>query len=179
MNINIIGLSGSLRKNSYNLSTLKFIKENMPEGVNFDILDLSLIPMFNEDLEETNPKEVEILKQKIMAADGIVISTPEYNHSIPPILKNALDWASRGETKVLSGKPLAIISASPSMLGGVRAQYQLREICVSLDLQPLNKPEIFIARAHEKFDENGKLVDENTKSLVLKIINTLIDKIKI
>lgn len=178
MNVNIVGLSGSLRKNSYNLSTLRFIKENLPEGVNLDILDISLLPMFNEDLEKTNPKEVEMFKQKIKEADGIVIATPEYNYSIPPILKNALDWASRGEVKVLSGKPLAITSASPSLLGGVRVQSQLREICVSLDLRPLNKPEVFIMKAYEKFDDNGILIDDDTKNLILKLMHSLIDEIK-
>lgn len=175
MNINLVGFTGSLRKGSYNMATLKTIKKLLPNNVNLDIVDLSNIPFFNEDIENVTPNSVKDFIERLSKADGIVIATPEYNYSIPPVLKNALDWASRSE--VLSGKPLAIISASPSFTGGARAQYHLRQVCVQLNLYPLNRPEVFIGSAHEKFDEEGNLIDKETEELIIDLINALVEKI--
>ena len=176
--INIIGFTGSLRKKSYNMSTLIATKEMMPDGVSLDIIDISTIPFFNEDLEDNIPDSVTNFKNKIALADGILIATPEYNFSIPPVLKNALDWASRGDFKPLDGKPLAIISASTSVLGGSRVQYHLRQVCCALNLQPINRPEVFITKAYEKFNDQGKLIDETTEKVILELLNKLIEKIK-
>lgn len=177
--IKIVGFSGSLRKNSYNEAALKAAQKLLPENVVLDIADLVEIPFLNEDLEAQGvPASVADFKKKLSEADAILISTPEYNFSIPPVLKNALDWASRGDVLPLYGKPLAIMSASPSMLGGARVQYHLRQVCVSVNLLPLNKPEVFIANAHTKFDENGNLVDEATKKSIGELLKALVQSIK-
>jgi len=177
MNIKLVGFTGSLREKSFNMSALKAAKELLPMGVTFDILDLSDIPFFNEDIEDNIPESVKEFIEKIIESDGIVISVPEYNYSIPPVLKNALDWASRSMDMPLSGKPLAIMSASPSLFGGSRVQYHLRQVCVRLNLLPLNDPEVFIMKAHEKFDEQGNLIDESTKTVIEKLMNALIKEI--
>lgn len=178
MNINLVGFTGSLRKGSFNMLTLKAIKNLLSSEVNLDIIDLSDIPFFNEDIEDNIPESVKDFYDRLSKANGIVIATPEYNYSIPPVLKNALDWASRSKDPLLRGKPLAIISASPSFLGGVRAQYHLRQVCVRLDLQPLNSPEVFINNVDKKFDENGNLTDKDTEEILVSLINTLIEKIR-
>ncbi|MGE4272175.1 MAG: NADPH-dependent FMN reductase [Desulfitobacterium sp.] len=172
----IIGISGSLRRNSYNTAALKAAQELQPEGVFIEIADISQIPFFNEDIEaEGVPSVVEEFKKKIVAADALLIATPEYNYSIPPALKNALDWASRAG-KPLDGKALGIMSASTGMLGGARVQYHLRQVCVGLNLQPLNKPEVFIMNAHTKFDKNGTLNDDFTRNAISKLIQGLVSK---
>lgn len=175
--IKIIGFTGSLRVKSYNLAVLRAATEMLPEGVTMEIVDLSPIPFFNEDVEaEGVPQVIVDFKEKLAEADAILISTPEYNYSIPPVLKNALDWASRGPELPLSGKPLAIMSASPGMLGGARVQYHLRQVCVKLDLQMLNNPEVFITSANKKFDLDGKLIDEYTRKSIAKLLQALITK---
>ncbi|NLY71754.1 MAG: hypothetical protein GX076_08795 [Clostridiales bacterium] len=176
--IKIVGLTGSLREKSYNKAVLNAVKELVPDNVDYEVIDLSDIPFYNEDVEKKGlPDSVANLKKKLFEADGVLVSTPEYNFSIPPVLKNALDWVSRGSELPLYGKPIAIMSASPSMLGGARVQYHLRQVCVSLNLIPVNKPEVFISNADKKFDENGVLVDEMTKRVIKDLINALIDKI--
>jgi len=175
--IKIIGFTGSLRVKSYNLAALRAATELLPEGSTLEIVDLSPIPFFNEDIEaEGVPQVIVDFKEKLATADAILISTPEYNFSIPPVLKNALDWASRGTDLPLSGKPLAIMSASPGMLGGARVQYHLRQVCVKLDLQTLNNPEVFITHANKKFDQEGKLIDDFTKVSMTKLLQALINK---
>jgi chromate reductase, NAD(P)H dehydrogenase (quinone) len=175
--VNIIGFTGSLRRNSYNKAALRAANELLPEDASLEIVDLSPIPFFNEDLEsEGIPQTVVDFKKKLSAADAILIATPEYNYSIPPALKNALDWASRGKDLPLSGKPLAIMSASPSIFGGARVQYHLRQVCVVLNLLPLNKPEVFLMKAHTKFDQDGKLSDEYSRSSISKLLQALVDK---
>jgi len=173
----ILGFTGSLRRNSYNKAALLAAKELLPEGVSLEIADLSLIPFFNEDIEaEGIPPAVEDFNNKIAAADALLIATPEYNYSIPPVLKNALDWASRGPGKPLNGKPAAIMSASPGMFGGVRAQYHLRQVGVILNLQLLNRPEVFIMNCAAKFDAEGRLTDEYTRNAISQLLQALVDK---
>ena len=121
------------------------------------------------------PQSVVAFKNKLNSADAVLISTPEYNYSIPPVLKNALDWASRGPALPLYGKPLAIMSASLGMFGGARAQYHLRQVCVVLNLLPLNTPEVFIINASTKFDEDGKLIDEYYRASISKLMQSLAD----
>jgi chromate reductase len=175
--INIIGFTGSLRLHSYNKAALHAAKNLLPEGVILEIVDISDIPFFNEDVEAIGmPKAVLDFKKKLATADAILISTPEYNYSIPPVLKNALDWVSRGTDLPLSGKPLAIMSASPSIFGGSRVQYHLRQVCVRLNLLPLNQPEVFIMKADTKFDKDGKLVNETTRNSISKLLEALVDK---
>lgn len=175
--INILGFTGSLRRNSYNKAALRAAGELLPEGANLDIVDLAPIPFFNEDLEaEGVPQVVIDFKKKIALADAILIATPEYNYSIPPVLKNALDWASRGTDLPLSGKPLGIISASPGLFGGARAQYHLRQVCVVLNLLPLNKPEVFIMGAHTKFDQDGRLIDDYSRNAISRLLQALVER---
>jgi len=177
--IKIIGLTGSLRRDSYNKAALKAAQKLIPENVTLEILDLAEIPFFNEDVEAQGlPPAVAEFKSKLAEADALLISTPEYNFSIPPVLKNALDWASRGTELPLYGKPLGIMSASPGMLGGARVQYHLRQVCVSLNLIPLNKPEVFIAGANSKFDGAGNLTDERTQSAISKLLSALVEAVR-
>ena len=172
--IKVLGFTGSLRKGSYNKAALRAAKELMPEGAALDIFDLEGIPFLNEDLEAKGiPEVVQRFKNKISEADVLLIATPEYNYSIPPVLKNALDWASRGENSPLIGKPGAIMSASTGMFGGARAQYHLRQVCVRLNILLLNQPEVFIANAATKFDEKGELIDERTRNSITKLLKLL------
>lgn len=176
-NIKILGFTGSLRIKSYNMAALRAATELLPEGADMEIFDLSQIPFFDEDLEsEGVPQVIVDFKEKLAVTDAILISTPEYNYSIPPVLKNALDWASRGTEFPLSGKPLAIMSASPGMLGGARVQYHLRQVCTKLNLQTLNNPEVFITSANTKFDQDGKLIDDFTRKSISKLLKALVDK---
>ena len=172
----IVAFTGSLRRGSYNKAALRAAQKLAPEGVSIEIVDLAPLPFFNEDVEaEGVPAVVEEFKAKIVAADALLIGTPEYNFSIPPVLKNALDWASRGDVTPVNGKPLAIMSASPGMLGGARVQYHLRQVCTSLNLLVINRPEVFIAQAHTKFDEEGNLTDERTAQSITRLLKALVE----
>jgi len=158
------------------MAALRAAGKLLPEDAALEIADLSEIPFFNEDMEaEGTPQAVTLFKEKIAQADALLIATPEYNFSIPPVLKNALDWASRGDDTPVKGKPLAILSASPGMLGGARVQYHLRQVCTSLDMKTLNKPEVFITRANTKIDENGDLTDERTLSAIARLLAALVE----
>jgi chromate reductase len=175
-NIKIAGFTGSLRKDSYNKSALRAAVDLLPEDASLEIVDISALPFFNEDVERVGlPPEVRQFKNSLKKCDAILIATPEYNYSLPPVLKNALDWASRGEELPLYSKPLAIMSASPGMFGGARVQYHLRQVCVTLNLIPVSKPEVFIMKAADKFDENGNLTDEYTKKAIKKLLLSLVD----
>lgn len=177
--IRIAAFTGSLRRNSYNKATILAAKEMLPDNVYLDIIDLAEIPFYNEDVEAAGiPEAVASFKMKLAAADGFLIATPEYNYSIPPVLKNALDWASRGSNLPLSGKPLAIVSASPGIFGGARVQYHLRQVCVVLNLLPLNKPEVFIMNAKAKFDQNGLLTDAFSREALKNLLQALVDRIR-
>jgi chromate reductase len=144
----ILGFAGSLRQGSYNKALLRAALELVPHDTNLEIFELNGIPLFNQDLESSPPEEVKEFKRKIKASDAMLIVTPEYNFSIPGVLKNAIDWASRpyGDS-VFEGKPVAMMSASTGMLGGARAQYHLRQSFVFLNMYPVNKPEVFITFA--------------------------------
>lgn len=177
--IKIAGLAGSLREGSYNKAALIAARNLLPQNAVLEIIDLADLPFFNEDIEARGlPTSVVDFKEKLSEADAILISTPEYNFSIPPVLKNGLDWASRGDVLPLYGKPLGMMSASPSMLGGARVQYHLRQVCVALNLIPLNKPEVFIANANTKFDNAGNLTDEKTKKIIKDLLQALVTSVK-
>ncbi|MDO8635625.1 MAG: NAD(P)H-dependent oxidoreductase [Dehalococcoidia bacterium] len=173
--ITIIGFAGSLRKDSYNKSLLKASGGLMPGNSELETFDLEGIPPFNQDMENSMPEKVKEFKRKIKAADAILIVTPEHNYSVPGVLKNAIDWASRpyGDN-AFDGKPAAIMSASPGILGGARGQYQLRQIMVFLNMFPLNKPELFVNFTHQKFDEKGNLTDEKTKEYIKGMLEALV-----
>ena len=172
--INILGIAGSLRRQSYNRSALRAAKQLAPEGVTVNIFEIDGIPGFNEDDEKNPPAKVVELKKQIRAADALLIVTPEYNYSVPGVLKNAIDWASRpyGDS-AWSGKPAAIMGASIGTIGTARAQYHLRQIFVFLNIFPINQPELMIGNAAERFDAQGNLTDEKTKEYVRELLQSL------
>lgn len=156
--LKLLGICGSLRRQSTNSGLLRAAMAELPEGVTMEIADLSAVPFYNADLAE-KPAAVQQLLAQMGAADGIVLACPEYNYSIAPALKNALDWASREpENALLAGKAVAILGAGGGM-GTSRAQYHLRQVCVFLDLHPLNKPEVFASAFAGLFDVDGNLTD--------------------
>jgi chromate reductase, NAD(P)H dehydrogenase (quinone) len=139
-----------------------------------EISDLEDIPPFNQNIKQNMPDKVKAFKTKIREADGILIATPEYNFSVPGVLKNAIDWASRPYVdNPFDGKPVAIMSASPGMLGGANAQLHLRQTCVFLNMYPINKPLVIVTFAQDKFDANGKIVDDNTKKFLIQLLENL------
>ena len=174
--VNVLGFAGSLRAGSYNRALLLAAAEVVPEGARLEIFDLEGIPPFNQDLESSMPQKAKEFKAKIRSADAILIATPEHNYSIPGVLKNAIDWASRpyGDNS-FDSKPVAVMSASTGMLGGARAQYHLRQVFVFLNMHPLNKPEVLVAFANQKFDEKGRLVDEKTREKIKELLEALVD----
>jgi chromate reductase, NAD(P)H dehydrogenase (quinone) len=174
--VRILGIAGSLRRGSYNQAALRAAKSLVPENSEIDLFQLDGIPMFNEDDEKRPPSSVVELKKRIRRADAVLIVTPEYNYSIPGVLKNAIDWAGRpyGDS-AWSGKAAAIMGASPSAIGTARAQYHLRQILVALNLFTLNQPEVVIANAAHRFDENGNLTHEPTKQLIQELLKNLVD----
>jgi chromate reductase len=173
--VNILGFAGSLRKGSYNKSLLRAALELLPPDARLEIFDLEGVPPFNQDLETKPPSKVKEFKAKIRAADALLVATPEYNYSIPGVLKNAIDWASRpyGDN-AFEGKPVAVISASIGMLGGARAQYHLRQTFVFLNMYPINRPEVIVTFAPEKIDENGRLKDETARKFIKELLANLV-----
>jgi len=174
--VHILGFAGSLRKGSYNKSLLRAAAELLPAGASMELFDLEGITPFNQDLEGSPPERVIEFKSRIRAADAVLIVTPEYNFSMPGVLKNALDWASRPSgDSAWPGKPLALMSASTGMLGGSRAQYHLRQTLLYLDVRAVSKPEVFVTFAAQKFDANGRLTDEVTRSVVADLLKALVN----
>ncbi len=175
MTVKILGFGGSLRKGSYSKALLEEAANLLPEGAEMEIFDIAGIPIYNQDDEADIPDSVLRFKESIRRSDAILISTPEYNYSIPGFLKNAIDWASRPpKTNYFAGKALAIMSSSTGSLGGARAQYHLRQVAVYLDLHPVNKPEVLVSSAHSKFDENMHLKDEDTVKRIKALLEALV-----
>jgi len=174
--LKILGFAGSLRIASYNKSLLRAAANLMPESTTLEIFDIDGIPAFNQDTENNMPEKVKDFKSKIREADAILIATPEYNYSVPGVLKNAIDFATRpyGDNP-FNEKPVAIMSASVGMLGGARAQYHLRQIFVYLNMHPINGPEVIVPFAQNKFDTSGNLVDENTQMFVRQLLQNLVN----
>jgi chromate reductase len=173
--IRILGFAGSLRKDSYNKALLRVAAELMPKNVVYETFDLEGIPPFNQDLETRPPEKVKDFKNRIKTADAILIATPEYNYSIPGVLKNAIDWASRPPgDNVFYDKSVAIMGASIGMMGTSRAQYHLRQCFVFLNMHAVNEPEVMVSHAREKFDANGKLKDEKTRKSISELIESLV-----
>lgn len=173
--LNILGIVGSLRKDSYNHFALKAAQELLPEEAELNLVDLHGIPVFNQDDEMAPPTAVIEFKQKILAADAILFATPEYNYSLPGGLKNAIDWASRpyGQNAWL-GKPAAVMGVSIGIFGTARAQYDLRKILVAFDMPVVVQPEVMIGNATERFDQDGRLTDERSRQLIQKLLSTLV-----
>jgi len=173
--IRILGFAGSLRKDSFNRALLRNAVSFIPDNSSLEIFELDGIPPFNQDAEKDMPEKVRDFKSKIRGADAILISTPEYNYSVPGVLKNAIDSASRpyGDNP-FDGKPVAIMSASIGILGGARAQYHLRQIFVFLNMYPINRPEVMVNFAADKFDADGNLMDQTSQKLIGELIQNLV-----
>jgi chromate reductase, NAD(P)H dehydrogenase (quinone) len=177
--IRVLGFAGSLRKGSFNRGLLRAAAEMLPEEMSLEIYDLAAIPLYNGDLEAVGiPDVVKDFQRRIDEADALLVATPEYNYSMPGVLKNAIDWASRPSpvrpAQPFDGKPVAMMGASPGMMGSGRAQYHLRQSCVFLNMLPLNKPEVFVAAAQTKFDAEGRLTDERARTQIRQLLEALV-----
>ncbi len=172
----ILAISGSGRKRSFNSALLEAAKQLLPENATLEVVDVSRLPLYNQDLEHDMPEEVKEFKKKIRGADAILFATPEHNYSITAILKNAIEWGNRPPKDASwSGKPAAIISASTSLRGGARAQLHLRQIMIDLNMYPINRPLLLVANAKDKFNENLQLTDEETLQTLRDVLSSLVE----
>ncbi len=172
--IKVLGICGSLRKGSFNMMALRVAQGLAPAGMKIDIADIGAFPPYNEDVKAQGfPPAVQTFRDQIAAADALLIATPEYNYSVSGVLKNAIDWGSRPPNQPFDGKPIAIMGASGGVLGTARAQYHLRQICVFLNMFPVNKPEVMIPQAQNRFDAQGNLTDEVAKGLIKQLLESL------
>jgi chromate reductase, NAD(P)H dehydrogenase (quinone) len=172
--IKVLAFAGSLRKNSFNKALIRAAIELAPEHMAVEIFDLEGISPFNEQFESNPPQKIKEFKDKIRNADALLIATPEYNYSVPGVLKNAIDCASRPRAdSPLIGKPVAIMSASTGRFGGARAQYHLRQTFVFLDMQPINHPEVMLSDAAHNVDVNGNVTNEQTRQLIGQLLEAL------
>jgi chromate reductase len=174
--LRILGIAGSLRTGSYNRALLRAAQEIALQGMAIVTFDLDPIPPYNADVEARGfPAPVLAFKTAMAGADALLIATPEYNHSIPGVLKNALDWASRPPSNSpLNGKPAAIMGASTGAIGTARAQQHLRLVCSYVNMLVLNQPEVLVARAQDKFDASGRLADEPTRQFLVKFLQAFV-----
>jgi chromate reductase len=172
----ILGIAGSLRKESFNRSVLRAATQLVPQDASIDVFELDSIPGFNQDEEQNPPAKIANLKKRVRESDAILFVTPEYNYSVPGVLKNAIDWASRpyGDS-AWNGKPAAMMGASIGAMGTARAQYHLRQMMVFLNMYPVNQPEVMIANAPKGFDADGNLTDETSKELIRQLLQNLVN----
>jgi chromate reductase, NAD(P)H dehydrogenase (quinone) len=170
----IVGVAGSLRHGSLNRALLRAAQELAPDRLRIDIHDIAPIPLYNQDVESEHvPDAVTALRAAVREADGLLIATPEYNHGVPGVLKNTIDWLSRPPRgSALDGKPAAIVGASPGMTGTARAQTQLRQAFGFTNTYAMLQPEILVARARDKFDESGHLTDEPTRMYLASFLKS-------
>jgi chromate reductase len=171
----VLGFAGSLRAGSLNRALLRAAQDVAPAGMTIDTFDLIEVPLYNADVEAAgDPPGVTAFKDAIRRADAVLFVTPEYNHGVPGVMKNAVDWASRPPRGApLNGKPVGIIGASPGQVGTARAQSQLRQAFEFTNSYVMPQPEILVFRASEKFDADGKLTDEKTRELLGKYLVAL------
>jgi chromate reductase len=171
----ILGIAGSIREGSYNRAALRAAQSLAPEGVTIETFDIKGLPGFSQDDETNPPAQVVELKQRIREADAILFVTPEYNYSVPGVLKNAIDWASRpyGDS-AWTRKPVAIMGASVGTTGTARAQYHLRQMFVFLNMYAVNQPEVMISQAHKHFDAEGNLTEDATKKHIRHLLEELV-----
>ena len=172
--VKTLAFCGSLRKASYNRMLLKTAIGLAPEGMAVEVAEIDGLRVYNADLHQAGlPAQVERLCDQTAAAEALLFATPEYNHSIPAPLKNAIDWISRRQPQPFAGKPAAIMGASQGLYGTVRSQMHLRHSMVFLDMHPLNKPEVLNGQAQNKFDAEGRLTDETARGLVRDLMAAL------
>lgn len=177
--LHFVAISGSLRKDSYNTKLLRNAVKMIPEGITIEEVSIADIPLYNGDLDPplapVRPPVVAAFREVLARADGLVIVSPEYNYSIPGGLKNAIDWASRGEDSPLLHKPVAVMGTTPGMWGTARMQLAFNAVFQFLDMRPVYKPEVLIADAKHKFDAEGNLTDEKAKDLIRRKLQALKD----
>ena len=172
--IKLLGISGSLRTQSYNSGALSVVGSVVPEDMEFDVASLSDLPFYNADVEQRGfPSVVESFRRNVAAADALIFAVPEYNFSVPGVLKNALEWLSRPPNPPADGKPCAVFGASVSPLGTARGQFHFRHICVSLNMIAVNAPHVDIANAKTKFDAQGRLTDQASIDLIRQLVGEL------
>jgi chromate reductase len=166
--LRVVGIAGSLRRTSYNRALLLAACELAPPGLTIEVHGLAELPLYNEDLEADGaPVPVDALRRAVRTADGLLLVTPEYNHGVPGVLKNAVDWLSQPPRRsALEGKPVAVMGASTGIAGTARSQSQLRQAFVLTNSPVMPQPEVLVGRAHEKFDAEGRLTDEVTRQFV-------------
>ena len=169
---------GSLRKDSWTRKVANAMIDLAPKSLSFDHVEISALPHYSQDLEtDRPPAEWVAFRDRIRTVDGVLFATPEYNRSVPGVLKNAIDWASRPPNQPFAGKPFAVMGASGGMGGTMRMQYHLRQIAVFLDMHAVNKPECFVRNAAQAFDAEGNLTDEATKKVVKELVDALVKEI--
>lgn len=165
--LKVLGICGSLRRKSVNMAALRAAGELLPPGMSLHITSIADIPMFNQDvLDAGMPEPVKKFRAEIAQADGVLIASPEYNFSVPAVLKNAIDWASRAPDQPIQDKAFAIFSVTTGPVGGARVQYDLRRILTQLWGHVLPRPEVFIGNSAGKFDAEGRLTDETTRKFL-------------
>lgn len=175
---NIIGIVGSLRKDSYNRALMNAFVKQAPQGTTISIVEIDNLPFYDQDLEVDFPAVAKELKNKIEAADAIILATPEHNRSISSVLKNAIDWSSRpwGQNS-FAGKRVLVVGASVGPLSAALAQYDLKKVLTYLNARVLGQPEFYLGVAGDKFDAEGNLTDVNTKDHIDKAIEALVASI--
>lgn len=173
MDIKVAAFSGSLRKQSYTTKLIKAFQQLAPKGITVEIIDISQLPLINQDLETDLPGSVKSLHQSIEQADAILLATPEYNRSYSPVLKNALDWGSRpqGQNK-WDKKPALVLGCTPYNLGAFGAVHHLRQVLVYLNMYTLQQPEFYMGGASDKFNDEGELIDGQTRKMILEVWDT-------
>jgi chromate reductase len=172
--VNVLGISGSLRKGSFNTALLSIARQAAPEGMVITDADISAFPVYNEDIySEGFPGAVVAFREQIAAADALLITTPEYNYGMSGVIKNAIDWASRPPEQPFSGKPVALMGASAGKLGTALAQQQVRQALVGLNGRIVSQPQVYIGGATKIFDQDGDLSDDAAKGLIGQLLAAL------
>lgn len=178
--INLAGLSGSLRRGSYNTALLRAAQFLLPSDTKLEIVEYGDVPLFNHDVEKATgfPEPVEAMRSQLAGADAILFAVPEYNWSVPGVMKNAIDWASRGPHSALGGKPAGIIGAG-GRLGSANAQQHLRQILTSTNMHVVNRPTVLISGASEHFDQDLNLINERSLSQLERLLQVLVEEVEL
>ena len=175
--VHLAGMSGSLRRESFNTLLLHAVQQLLPENTTMEIVSIADQPLYDADMDvpasTSRPAIVQKFRDILSSADGIVIASPEYNYSIPGGLKNAIDWASRGQDSPLMNKPVAVMGATTGMWGTVRMQTAFLPVFTFLNMKPVLKPEVLLAKAQDKFNAEGKLTDDFAKEMIRKKLEAL------
>ena len=172
--IKLLGISGSLRKHSYNSGALRAIRSLLPDGMTFEMAELADVPFYNADVEQVGfPNAVKEFRARATAADALIFAVPEYNFSLPGVLKNALEWLSRPPHPPVNGKACAVFGASVSPLGTARGQFHFRHVCVSLNMAAVNVPHVDITNAKSKFDAQSQLTDQASLDALRQLLQEL------